>query len=128
MVTQTGTYGTQSLYALIESIEVPFGTFDAIQVQTQLDLSVEVEPGVTNEVRATSRDWIVPGLGAIRSEAVLPTGVDFFELVDTNRVFVPEPSASLLQFSALAVLVALRARRRILQRGDPVLGIWGWRN
>lgn len=111
-VRQTGTYDTESLYALIESIEVPFGTFDAIQVQTQLDVSVEVEPGVINEVRGTTRDWIVPGLGSIRSEVTLPTGTDVFELVDTNRVFVPEPSASLLQFSALAVLVALRARRR----------------
>jgi hypothetical protein len=111
-VTQAGTYGMQSLFALIEPIEVPFGEFNAIQVQTQIDLSVEVAPGVTNEASATTRDWLAPGLGVIRSEAVLPTGIDVFELVDTNREFVPEPSASLLQFSVVAALVVLRMRRR----------------
>jgi hypothetical protein len=111
-VVQPGTYLLQSLFALVEPVEVPFGTFDAIQMQTQLDLSIEVEPGVVNDVRVTQRIWLVPGLGLIRSETTLPTGTGVFELVDTNRVFVPEPSASLLQFSALTVLVALRVRRR----------------
>lgn len=87
-------------------------TSGAIQVQGQLDLSIEVEPGVVEDVRGTLRIWLVPGLGSIRFENTLPTGTDVFELVDTNREFVPEPSVVLLDFSALAVLAALWVRRR----------------
>jgi len=48
-------------------------------VQTQLDLSIEVEPGVVNSVRGTTRIWLDPGLGSIRSETTLPTGTDVRE-------------------------------------------------
>jgi hypothetical protein len=111
-VEQPGAVTAQYRYAFIEPVSVPFGTFDAIQVQIQLDLSIEVSPGTTNTARVTQRQWIVPGLGVIKLENTLAQGVDVFELTDTNREFVPEPSADLLSCAALLTLLACRYRVR----------------
>jgi hypothetical protein len=111
-VEQPGAVTAQYRYAFIEPVSVPFGTFDAIQIQIQFDISIEVSPGMTNTARATQRQWIVPGLGVIKLENTLAQGVDVFELTDTNRVFVPEPSADLLSCAALLTLLACRSRVR----------------
>lgn len=109
---QPGTVRATYRYALIEPVSVPFGTFDSIQRRIQLDLTLEVSPGQFQSVRATSRDWLAAGLGSIRIEQDLPDGLNVFELLDTNREFVPEPMTPLLRLPALGVLAALAWRVR----------------
>lgn len=107
-----GTYATTYRFAFWEPIQVPFGLFHAIQRQIQVDIALEIAPGQWEEVRATSRDWLVPGLGTVRIEQTLPDRTDIYELVDTNRVFVPEPQSALPGFVAAACVFVLRRRRR----------------
>jgi hypothetical protein len=120
-VEQPGEVTAQYRYAFVEPVSVPFGTFDAIQVQIQLDLSIEVSPGMTETARVTQRQWIVPGLGVIKLENTLAQEVDVFELTDTNREFVPEPSAALLSYAALLTLLACRYRVRRCADGSELL-------
>jgi hypothetical protein len=120
-VEQPGEVTAQYRYAFVEPVSVPFGTFDAIQVQIQLDLSIEVSPGMTETARVTQRQWIVPGLGTVKVENTVAQGVDVFELTDTNREFVPEPSAALLSYAALLTLLACRYRVRRCADGSELL-------
>lgn len=112
-VSLSGTATATYRFAFWEPIQVPFGLFDALQRQIQIDIALEVEPGQWEEVHATSRDWLVPGLGAVRIEQIFPHRTDVYELVDTNRVFVPEPQSALPGFVAAACVLLLRQRRQV---------------
>jgi len=121
-VVQPGTVDATYRYALVEPVTVPFGSFNAIQRQIQLDLKLEVTPGVFNSVTATSRDWLVPGLGSVRIEQTFPDHTDTYVLVNTNRQVIPEPSELMLSAGASAVLLLLRGRKRIartVSRANP---------
>ncbi len=106
-----GTYATTYRFAFLEPIHVPFGVFHAIQRQIQIDIALEIAPGQWEEVRATSRDWLVPGLGSVRIEQTFPDRTDIYELVDTNRVLVPEPRSILQGIASAACVLVLRFRR-----------------
>jgi hypothetical protein len=109
-VSLLGTYSAAYRFALVEPISVPFGSFDAIQRQIQIDLALQIAPGQWEEVRATSRDWIVPGLGGVKIEQTFPGRVDVYELLDTNRMVVPEPATTAQLIAAILSLLMLRRR------------------
>lgn len=116
-VSLPGTYSVAYRLALVEPISVPFGSFDAIQRQIQLDLALQISPAQWEEVRATSRDWIVPGLGSVRQELTFPSRIDIYELVDTNRMFIPEARSASGHLTAATTMAAIWLSRRGKRRG-----------
>ena len=113
-----GTYSASYRFAFLEPVTVPFGTFQAVRRQIEIEIAVEIPPGQTEEVRATSRDWLVPNLGAVLVEQTFPSRVDLYELVDTNREPVPEPTSSIQLLAAWAALAGMRRLRERKSRED----------
>jgi hypothetical protein len=87
-----------------EEITVPFGTFPAVRIDQTLTLS----DGVETEI-STQTIWAAAGLGAVKVEDTTEPTTIVSELIDTNRMFVPEPTSALLQLFALSMLVLLRS-------------------
>jgi hypothetical protein len=82
-----------------EWVTVPFGgPFETIVIERD------------DGGEASSIDWIASGLCSVRSEFRQDGVLTTSELVDTSRVYTPEPSSPLLQFAALVVLGVLRRR------------------
>jgi hypothetical protein len=69
-------------------------------------------PDQTVTGTVTGRDWIVSGIGSVRFEVREGGETDTFELIHTNREFVPEPSQALLAATALLTVAALARPRR----------------
>jgi hypothetical protein len=95
----------------LEQVTVPYGTFDALKIQEELRFFGTVE-GSPIELRSTSVVWSVAGLGQVKAEITEDGNTDVFELVDTNRQEVPEPSAALMGLTSI-ITVAVLARRRV---------------
>jgi hypothetical protein len=95
----------------LEQVTVPYGTFDALKIQEELRFFGTVE-GSPIELRSTTVGWSVPGLGQVKAEITEDGNTDVFELVDTNRQEVPEPSAALMGLTSI-ITVAVLARRRV---------------
>jgi hypothetical protein len=96
----------------VENVDVPFGAFEAIVQGVDLVGIFLFPGGGSTSIIGTTRTWGVPGLGTVRSESLPDGGGSLVaELLDTNRQFLPEPTALLGQLCALAVVLMLWTSR-----------------
>lgn len=118
---ETTEYDVTTLIVGHQTVTVPFGTFDALQV-LRLGRATGTISGVSIAERERLVTWRVPGLGVVktRRDGFSIRDGDFFytpivelELVDTNRQFVPEPNARAAMWVALATLGVVRCARRL---------------
>ncbi len=96
-------YSATSNVIGLETVTVPFGTFDALRIDSSFTISGTIDGMFISET-SSGTDWLGFRTGFVKS---ISDG-DTFELVNTN---VPEPSTLLLFASGLAGL-ALQGRRR----------------
>jgi hypothetical protein len=101
-----------ALATIFEVVEVPLGTFEAMRVQTSLLLRGAIQ-GQPVEQRSTRIDWVVSGLGTVKYQVTEDGQTDVYQLVDTNRMQVPEPNRSVLALVALLVLSTLASARDV---------------
>jgi hypothetical protein len=72
-----------------ENITVPFGTFDALRVETTIRVEVSAFHVVAGTYTTTS--WLVPGVGMIKSEGTSHvSGIDFSDAMQLTS-FTPAP-------------------------------------
>ena len=116
----TGPYEFEYRYSRVETIEVSFGTFEALVVELDGAIVFFEDGEYVSWRGVTGNFWVVPGLGNVRVEYLGSdqAGISFIrELVDTNLEPIPEPTTALLQAAALLTLLGLR-RRRVRERAS----------
>ena len=91
----------------LEVVQVPAGTFQALRVDSVLEITANVL-GTPIEITGSVSEWFASGIGVVKSEGVIGGEFHLSELVSTN---VPEPETFLLQTTAL-LAVALVHRWR----------------
>ena len=106
-----GTYEVSVAVIGLEMVTVPAGTFQALRVDFNGDITVSAF-GMTLTIVSTGSEWYAAGIGIVRSTSTVDGENFTSELVSTN---VPEPSAGLLGSAALALPMARNSRSRIDQ-------------
>ena len=116
---EAGDYDVTTIIVGHQTVSVPFGTFEAVQM-LELTRAKSVFSGVSVAEREVCVAWRVAGLGLVKSirRGFTIRDGDFyylpleeFELVDTNRTFVPEPGGGALTWAAIATLGVLYRMR-----------------
>lgn len=102
-----GTYTSEVDVIGLEMVTVPAGSFEALRVDSSLDITIDVL-GTPARVSTTASDWFASGIGAVKGVNVVEGEMHFAELVSTN---VPEPTGAVLPLVALCT-VAAAARSR----------------
>ena len=109
-------YSGQARFVGIEEITVPFGSFDAVRVDSSqvLTLSSMVQ---SVSIVQTDTSWYVAGIGLVREVLTADGDTTISELVSTN---VPEPRPSLLAAAALLAIAKRQVKRSTVSDGHAV--------
>lgn len=105
----------------VESVTVPYGSFDALIFLLVGRGPVFVDGALDHWEHVAELTWRAPGLGVVREKAggyVVRNGalgrdpIETWLLESTNRTLVPEPPRGSLAIVVAAVLAALRAAHK----------------